>query len=315
VSPARRRLLLHSAPFLRTSLSTPRLMVEVCLCLVPILAAAMYFFGLAALLVVAAAVAGAVLTEWWFAPRPPRGESLRDGSAVLTGVLLGLVLPPCLPLWMAFLGGAVGIGLGKLVWGGLGHNLFNPALVGRAFLPAPCLALPFTHVDVDGVSGATPLAAMKFEHLATPLQDLLLGNTSGSLGETSALLLILCGLWLGLRRAYEWRIPVAVLLGVALLGGVLHLVDPSKNPVPWFHLLSGGLLFGTVFMATDPVSSPTTPRGAWSFGLGIGFLVVLIRNYGGLPEGVMYAILLMNGAVPLIERVAQPRPFGRKRAA
>jgi len=336
VTTRARRLRLHTAPFLHTALSTPRLMVEVTLCCVPVIATAWWFFGAAALMVIAAATAGAVGTEWALGPRP-RGTSLKDGSAVLTGVLLGLTLPSALPLWMAFVGGVAAIGLGKLVWGGLGHNLFNPALVGRAFLqaafptalttwtpqagtqgflgvPASSLALPLMHGEPDVLSQGTPLAAMKFSQESTPAWDLLSGNVSGSLGETSALLLILIGLWLGLRRAFDWRIPVGILLTVAVLSAVISLVAPDQ-PGPLFMVLSGGLLFGTVFMATDPVSSPTTPGGAWIFAIGIGALVVLIRLWGGLPEGVMYAILLMNGATPLIERAMQPRPFGRTRRA
>lgn len=326
---------LQAAPFLHTTLTTPRLMVEVTLCTVPVIAAAAWFFGLCALLVVAAATAGAVAAEWWLGPQRPRGRSLRDGSGVLTGVLVGLTLPPALPLWMAALGGFVAIALGKQLFGGLGQNLFNPALVGRAFLqaafptalttwvapraffdvPASTWAWPFLHGPLDGLSAATPLARMKFDHASTPLLDLFTGNVAGSLGETSAVVLVLCGLWLGLRRAFDWRIPVAVLLAAAVLGGLLHLLDPARNPGPLFVLGSGGLLLGAVFMATDPVSSPTTKRGAWLFGIGIGVLVVVIRNYGGLPEGVMYAILLMNAATPLLERATQPRPFGRARRA
>lgn len=336
MSPRAGRLALQAAPFLHTPLSTPRLMREVMLCALPVVAAATWVFGVVALLVVLAATLGAVAAEWLLPVQRPRGSTLRDGSALLTGVLVGLTLPPPIPLWMAALGGFVAIALGKQLFGGLGQNLFNPALVGRAFLqaafptalttwrppggslfelPASTLALPLMHGAVDGISAATPLARMKFEHAATPLWDLVLGNVAGSLGETSALLLILCGLWLGLRRLFDWRIPVAVLLGVAALATLLHLLDPGRCPPPWFALASGGLLLGTVFMATDPVSSPATPRGAWAFGLGIGALVVVIRNYGGLPEGVMYAILLMNAATPLIERAAQPRPFGRARSA
>lgn len=324
---------LQAAPFLHTSLTTPRLMVEVTLTTVPVIAAATYYFGVVALLLVAASTLGAVAAEYLLSTRAPRGRSLRDGSGVLTGVLVGLTLPPPLPLWMAALGGFVAIALGKQLFGGLGQNLFNPALVGRAFLqaafptalttwvaprgfldvPSSTWALPLMHGGLDGVSAPTPLARMKFDHFVTPWHDLVTGNIPGSLGETSALVLLGCGLWLLLRRAFEWRIPVAVLLGAATLTALLHLLDPSRNPTPLFMLASGGLLFGTVFMATDPVSSPTTPRGAWIFGLGIGVLVVVIRDYGGLPEGVMYAILLMNAATPLIERVAQPRPFGRAR--
>ncbi|MEZ5963166.1 MAG: RnfABCDGE type electron transport complex subunit D [Planctomycetota bacterium] len=329
------RFQLQAAPFLHTSLTTPKLMVEVTLTLVPVIAAAAYYFGVVALLLIAASTLGAVAAEYLLPTRAPRGSTLRDGSGVLTGVLVGLTLPPPLPLWMAALGGFVAIALGKQLFGGLGQNLFNPALVGRAFLqaafptalttwveprgffdvPNSTWAWPFLHGALDGTSAPTPLSRVKFDHALTPFQDLFLGHVPGSLGETSALVLVLCGLWLGLRRAFDWRIPCAVLLGVAALSSLLHLLDPTRNPTPWFMLASGGLLFGTVFMATDPVSSPTTPRGAWIFGLGVGVLVVVIRDYGGLPEGVMYAILLMNAATPLIERVAQPRPFGRARRA
>jgi electron transport complex protein RnfD len=313
-------------------------MGEILLSLVPVLLASIWFFGISALLVVAAATLGAVATEWGLGPARPRGASIGDGSAALTGVLLGLTLPPGIPLWMAFVGGIVGIGLGKLIWGGLGHNLFNPALVGRAFLQAAFpttlttwvpqtgiaelfrtrasnFALPLMHGGVDAITTATPLARMKFEHVGTETFRLLAGNTAGSLGETSAAILILCGLFLAFRRAFDWRIPASVLLSVAVFSAVLYAIGPEKYPAPWMALLSGGLLFGTVFMATDPVTSPMAPRGAWIFGAGVGILVVLIRLFGGLPEGVMYAILLMNAATPLIERVTQPRAFGRRKAA
>lgn len=323
------RLVVHTSPFLRQGVTTPGLMGDVLLALVPVLAVATWYFGLSALLVVVAASVGAVCTERLCGPK----GSVWDGSALLTGVLLGLVLPPGLPLWMAFLGGAVGIGLGKLVWGGLGNNLFNPALVGRAFLQAAFptalttwpvpeglpgirpsnFALPFLHAEVDGLTGATPLNLMKFEHQATSLADLLRGNVAGSLGETSALVILLAGVYLAARRAFDWRIPVSVVLSVVVFSGVLYLVDSSAYPSPLFMVLSGGLLFGAVFMATDPVSSPLAPKGVWIFGAGIGVLVVLIRVWGGLPEGVMYAILLMNAATPLLERVDQPRVFGHAR--
>jgi len=329
------RFQLQPAPFLHTALTTPRLMVEVLLVTVPVIATAAWFFGLCALLVIGAATFGAIAAEWALATGRPRHQTLRDGSGVLTGVLVGLTLPPALPLWMACLGGCVAIALGKMLFGGLGQNLFNPALVGRAFLqaafptalttwvapraffdvPSSLWALPLMHGQLDGLSAPTPLARMKFDHVATPPWDLFVGDTAGSLGETSAIVLIVCGLWLVLRRLCDWRIPIAVLIAAATLGSLLHLLDPMHNPAPWFLLGSGGLLFGTVFMATDPVSSPATKHGAWIYGLGIGCLVVIIRGYGGLPEGVMYAILLMNAATPLIERVAQPRPFGRPRRA
>ena len=327
-------LLVQPSPFLRPEVTTPRIMVDVLIALVPPLAAALWFFGISALLVVSAATLGAVGTEWLFGRRP-RGASLRDGSAVVTGLLLGLTLPPSLPLWMALLGGGVAMGLGKLAWGGLGHNLFNPALVGRAFLQAAFpiavttwvppggplalyrgnFALPFLQPPADAVTAATPLNLMKFEGLREAFAGLALGDVPGSLGETSAVAVLLGGLYLLARRAFDWRIPAGVLGSVTVLAAGLHLVDPARYPTPLFMLLSGGLLFGTVYMATDPVTSPIAPRGVWLFAVGIGALVVLIRLWGGLPEGVMYAILLMNAASPLLERVTQPRAFGHPRRA
>ena len=328
-------LVLTTAPFLQQGVTTPRLMTDVIWALAPILAASFFVFGLPALLVVASATAGCLVAEAAMNPTRPRTASLRDMSAALTGVLLGLTLPPAFPLWMAFLGGIVAIGLGKAIWGGLGQNLFNPALVGRAFLqaafpgaittwsapragvelatlPESTLALPFTHGEhVDAMSGATPLGAMKMEHIATAFDDLLLGDIGGSLGETSALLIICAGIFLAWRRTFDWRIPVSILASVGVLSGILWAISPERYPSPLFMMLSGGLLFGAVFMATDPVTSPMTPMGVWLFGAGIGVLVVLIRLFGGLPEGVMYAILLMNAGSPLIDRVTQPRPFGR----
>jgi electron transport complex protein RnfD len=328
------RLLLQSAPFLRRGITTPRLMTEVIIGMGPVVLAAVYFFGISAIFVMLATTAGAVAGEWLFGAGKPRGVTLKDGSAILTGIVLALCLPPGFPLWMAFLGGFAGICLGKLAFGGLGQNMFNPALVGRAFLQAAFpgaittwsaqgdiggfftvrasnFAAPFMQATPDAVATATPLGLMKFEHQATPLTDLLLGNTAGSLGETCAIVILLCGVVMAIRRAFDWRIPAAVLLSVTVFSTVVWAFNTEKFPAPWAMLTSGGLLFGAVYMATDPVTSPVTARGAWAFGAGIGVIVVLIRLWGGLPEGVMYAILLMNAATPLIERVTQPRPFGR----
>ncbi len=327
------RLLVRAAPLLRQSLTTSQAMRDTVYALLPATVAGVWFFGLGAALVLVASIAGAVLTEWVFSPLEQRRDRLLDGSGLLTGLLLGLTLPPALPLWMAFVGGVVAIGLGKLIWGGLGYNLFNPALVGRAFLlatfppamttwSAPSggdlprvyssnLAWPFMHGSYDAVSAATPLGLMKFEQQPTGLGDLLLGTTAGCIGETSGLLLLAGGVYLLLRRDIDWRIPAGILLSVALFSGALHLIDGVHYPAPLFSLFSGGLLIGTFFMATDPVTSPLTPRGAWIFAIGIGLLVVLIRVFGGFPEGVMYAILLMNAATPLIDRYTQSRVFGR----
>ena len=179
-------------------------------------------------------------------------------------------------------------------------------------LPGSLFAAPLLSGQVDAVSAATPLGLAKFENQIAEIGSLFFGNISGSLGETSAALLLLLGLWLGARRIFDWRLPVSTLLSVAILSGILHYLSPESNPPPTFMLFSGGLLFGAVFMVTDPVTTPTTKRGAWLFGLGVGFLVVLIRAYGGLAEGMMYAILLMNAMTPLINTATQPRQFGAR---
>jgi electron transport complex protein RnfD len=328
-------ILITASPHLGARDSTPKIMWHVVLSLAPVLAAACYFFGVSALLVTVAATFGALVTEQVFGKR----GTLLDGSAVITGILLALTLPPGLPMWMAFIGGAFAIGFGKLIFGGLGQNVFNPALLGRAFLqaafpvalttwPVPRsgfwhlkgdnLALPFMsphHVDV--LTGATPLGAMKFDHAGTQLWKLVLGATGGSLGETSALVILLGGGYLALRNYLNWRVPVSICITVALFAQVLHTVHPKQYADGLFMLFSGGLMLGAVFMATDLVTSPVTDLGSWIFGLGVGMLVVIIRVWGGLAEGVMYAILLMNAFVPFINRATQPRVFGHagKKAA
>jgi Na+-translocating ferredoxin:NAD+ oxidoreductase subunit D len=325
-------LLLQTSPFVKSPTSTQRVMIDVAIGLAPVTAAAIWYFGLNALLILLVTTASAVAAEWLLSAKK---SSIFDASAAVTGLVLGLTLPPTLPLWMAVVGSFAAIGLGKLVWGGLGQNLFNPALVGRAFLQAAfpsalttwtapreqltevsgrLLATPMMQPKVDIVTAASPLAKMKFDHIDTPLSALMSGEVAGSLGETSFLLILLGGFYMLVRRTFDWRIPAGILLSVAVLSGILHLVNPTL-PTPWFMLGAGGLMFGAIYMATDPVTSPTTPRGAWLFAAGIGVLVVLIRLWGGLPEGVMYAILLMNAATPLIERITQPLPFGRERKA
>jgi electron transport complex protein RnfD len=327
-------LLLFPAPLLQQGMTTPKAMRDVLYALAPATLASLWFFGLSAVLIIGTCIIGAVLAEWLFADRSARSETLRDSSGILTGLFLGLTLPPGLPLWMAFLGGFVAISLGKVIWGGLGHNLFNPALLGRAFLLATFpiamttwvaptgdsgffsiypgnLALPFMQAQIDGITSATPLGMMKFDQVVTPLSNLAFGNVSGSLGETSGLLLLLGGIYLWMRRDLDWRIPVSILLTVLIFSAVLGLFNAERFPAPLFSVFSGGLLLGAIFMATDPVTSPITPKGSWIFGIGVGVLVMLIRVFGGLPEGVMYAILLMNAATPLINRYTQPTVFGR----
>lgn len=325
------KLELATAPFLREGMTATRMMWEVVIALIPVLIVAFLCFGLTALFIVFFATLGAVSTEWLFSRNQPTG-TLKNGSGLLTGLLLGLTLPPTVSWWIAFLGGVVGISLGKLVWGGLGRNLFNPALVGRAFLQAAFPAamttwaepggsvlsvstdtlftMPLMRPAVDVVSTASPLGLAKFDNIVTDVGSLLVGNVSGSLGETSAGLLLICGIVLAIRRVFDWRLFVSPLIAVFVFGTVLHLAAPDVHPPGLFMVLSGGMMFGAVFMCTDPVTTPVTPKGAWIFGLGVGFLVVLIRRFGGLAECVMYAILLMNSITPLLNRATQPRQFG-----
>lgn len=301
--------------------------------LAPVVAAAVYYFGPSAALVISASVIGAVGAE--YAVGKP--GAWRDGSAMITGVLLGLTLPASFPMWMAFLGAAFGVGCGKALFGGLGANVFNPALFGRAFLQAAFpaaitfwtapglpwwqlrgdnLALPLASPKtIHVVTAATPLGTMKFEHQATVVRDLMMGRTGGSLGEAAGLVILLCGIWLAWRRVLDWRVPVAILATITVLGQGLHALDAIRYPDALFQVFSGGLLLGSVFMATDPVTCPITPVGRWIFGIGIGTLVILIRSWGGLPEGVMYAILLMNALTPALNHVTQPRVFGMARRA
>ncbi len=334
--PESPELRLVASPHLHGQDSTARIMWSVVATLVPVLVAATFFFGVSALLVVAASMVGAMGIERLLG----RGGALRDGSAAITGLLLGLTLPPGFPLWMAFVGGAFGIGFGKLIFGGLGQNIFNPALLGRAFLQAAfptaittwpavrsaaaagswlqlrgdLFAAPLmTAGKVDVVTEATPLGLMKFQGQGTALWHLLVGNVGGSIGETSAILILLGGAYLVARNYLNWRIPIGIFATVGVLSSVLHAINPAY-PGPLFMLFSGGLMLGAVYMATDMVTSPVTHSGSWIFAFGIGLLVVVIRVWGGLPEGVMYSILLMNALVPFIERATQPRVFGTARS-
>jgi electron transport complex protein RnfD len=320
---------LTASPHVRSADSTIKIMWSVVISLVPVVAASIYFFGPSAFLVVLASIAGCLITERLFGSNP---SSVADGSAMITGLLLGLTLPPGFPLWMAFLGGAFGMAFGKIIYGGLGQNIFNPALVGRAFLQAAFpvaittwpaktqqwwvlqgdnFALPFMSPVVDAATEATPLGNLKFadEPVVTPLLDLFVGTTGGSLGETSALLILLGGLYLAVRGHLNWHIPLSIFVSTFLVSGLFFALGISQFP-PLFMLFSGGMMLGAFYMATDMVTSPVTNKGCWLFGFGIGFLVVVIRIWGGLPEGVMYAILLMNALVPFINRATQPRLFG-----
>src|SRR6056297_126097 len=295
-------LIVTSSPHVRSQDSVKKIMWSVVLALLPAVFAAVYFFKARAISVVLTAVVGAVLTEYIFQKVRNKKIAIEDGSAVVTGLLLALTLPPSIPLWTAFFGSVVAIGLGKQVFGGIGQNPFNPALVGRAFLTAayPVLMTTWT---VDGVSTATPLSKLKMDGVATDTWRLFIGQIGGSLGETSALALLLGFAYLLYKGYVNWRIPMAM-LGSVFIGTFVFGADPI------FHLFGGGLMIGALYMATDMVSSPTTKLGRWIFGIGAGLLVVVIRLWGGYPEGVMYSILLMNTAVPLIDRYTRPRSLG-----
>lgn len=327
---------ISTSPHLTKGSSTEVIMRNVVWALIPTTVFAVYSFGTSALLVVTTTTAACVFTEHFLCKYAGKESTISDWSAIITGLLLGLTLPPNFPLWMAFVGGVIAIALGKFIFGGLGYNVFNPALVGRAVLQAAfpvaittwypsflperfsnisnaTFTIPFMEPATDGFTGATPLSAFKFDHIAADTGDLALGLITGSTGETCAVLIILGGIYLIARNMMNWRIPVSILLTVFILSGLLFLVDNSIYPSPIFMLFSGGLMLGAVFMATDMVASPITPAGVWVYGALIGLLVVVIRIWGGLPEGVMYAILLANAISPHIDNLIRPRVYGTKK--
>lgn len=313
------KFLIAHAPHQKLPFTVPIMMYLVIIGLLPTTIAGVYFFGLKALGLVLTCVVTAVATEYLLNKLMKKEQTIANGSAVVTGLLLALCLSPAMPFWAALLGTIFAIAIGKTLFGGLGYNIFNPALVGRAFLAAAfpvqmtTWVAPLLWKGVDAVSSASPLALMKFQQQTTPYWKLLIGNVSGSIGETSALLILIPALLLTLRGLINWRIPLSYLGSVAILGGIFWLINPSQYPDPVFHLLAGGLMLGAWFMATDLVTSPLTKKGMWFFGAGAGILVVVIRLFSGLPEGVMYSILIMNALVPLLNRYTRPRILGHKK--
>ena len=310
------RFEIASSPHISSGRSNKTIMCLVILALMPNVIVSIYFFKWMALRLYATCCLGCVATEAIGCLIRHKKVTVADGSAVVTGLLLAMILPPSLPIWCALLGCAVAIALSKEIFGGLGQNIFNPALVGRAFLMAafPAFLTSWTEpVTLEAVTRATPLALSKFEAMRTPMADLFIGNISGSLGETSALAIIIGGVFLLIKKVADWRIPTGFIGAVVIFGGLLNLANPSSFPGLDFQLFAGGLLLGALFMATDPVTSPITKKGRWIFGLGCGILVIIIRAWGGLPEGVMYSILLMNAVTPLINKYTRPRRFGLKR--
>lgn len=316
--------ILQSSPHFRDKDSVRKIMYAVIASLAPAVFAALYFFQLRALLLLLCCVAACLATEaifLWVRKKPL--QPLLDGSAIITGLLLALTLPPSLSLELAIIGAVIAIAIGKQVFGGLGYNIFNPALVGRAFLQtafpvAMTTWIPPVMEKINTATYATPLGDLKFQDavaqgILVPLKDLFFGNIGGCIGETSALALIIGGIFLLFRRVIDWRIPLGIILSLSVFTGIFWLANPGKYASPLFHILAGGLLLGAFFMATDMVTSPITPLGTWIYALGIGIVVGLVRLFGGFPEGVMYSILFMNIFVPLLNRSTRPRILGERR--
>lgn len=323
------KLTLSPSPHIHSGNSMTKVMWTVVIAMIPALLVSVYYFGLGALMVTAVAVAASVFFEWAITKYLLKQDStVMDGSAIITGLLLAFNLPSNLPIHIIIIGALVAIGIGKMSFGGLGQNPFNPALVGRVFLlisfPVEMTSWPVPEVlnfALDATTGATPLGVMG-EGLRNgesaveimkqlSLGDMFIGNIGGSLGEVSAVAIILGGLYMLWKKVITWHIPVSMLVSAAVLAGILYLVDPTKYACPSFHLLTGGMLLGAVFMATDMVTSPMSAKGQIFFGVGIGLLTIVIRTWGAYPEGVSFAILLMNGWTPLINRYMKPKRFGK----
>ncbi|MBK7868611.1 MAG: RnfABCDGE type electron transport complex subunit D [Ignavibacteriales bacterium] len=315
------KTILTSTPHVHSKLSAQKAMWLVVISLLPPLVMGVIYFGLYQLIVVLAALAGAVMTESAIKYIRKQKVTIFDGSAVITGLLLGLILPPGLNPVFAFIGSVVAIGFGKEVFGGLGYNIFNPALVGRAFLqaayPVAMTTWSTPAMAVDTVTKATPLSLFKFEAIASKggvdAMSLFLGNVGGSIGETSSIAILVGMVFLIVMKVLNWRVPLAMIVGLLLFSGIFWLIDPTKFASPIHHLFMGGFMFGAVYMASDWVTSPVTNKGIWIYGMAISLIVVMIRLFGGLPEGVMYAILIMNGFVPLINRYTKPVIFGEEK--
>ena len=317
-----KKLIVSPSPHVHGADSTPRLMIDVLIALVPALAMSTYVYGWKVLGITVFSVACCVLFEFLIQKYLLKGPlTVNNFSAAVTGVLLAFNLPTSVPLWMVAVGCLVAIGVAKMTFGGLGKNPFNPALVGRVFmlLSFPVAMTSFPGV-ADAVSGATPLTLAKEalkngqsvgEIMASfSYSDLLLGFRSGSMGEISAIGLLIGFAWLLYRRVITWHIPVFVLGSMAVFSGILCAVDPDVYMSPLFHVFTGGAILGAVFMATDYVTSPMTKPGMVIFAVGIGVITILIRVWGSYPEGMSFAILIMNAFVPLIDKYVKPHRFG-----
>ncbi len=321
-------LTVSPSPHVHTGDSTQKIMYRVVYAMIPILAWSVFVFGLDALRVTLIAVTASlafefVIQKYLIKIKP----TVTDGSALITGMLLAFNVPSNIPWWIIVIGAMAAIGIGKLSFGGLGSNIFNPALVGRVFLqisfPVQMTSWPVNKLSgIDGVTSATPLELIK-EGISngTPISqiqglpnmtDMLLGIDGGSLGEISAFILILGGIYMLWKKVITWHIPISILATIALIAGILWLINPEVYINPLYHILTGGLMLGAVFMATDMATSPMTPKGQIIFGVGIGLITISIRMFGAYPEGISFAILIMNAFTPLINNYVKPKRFGGK---
>lgn len=318
------KLIVSPSPHVQSTQSTATIMRDVVIALLPALVVSVVVFGVSVLTVTALSIAACVLFEYLIQKFVVKGGcTINNWSAVVTGILLAFNLPASIPWWIVIIGAFVAIGVAKMTFGGLGKNPFNPALVGRVFLliAYPVQMTSFPTVEnpaLDALSGATPLAAVKFgaDAGSLPVTDLLLGNMPGSLGEVAAVALLLGFAYLLWRKVISWHIPVTVLATMAVFAFVVALTKDGDAALLWqfplFHVLAGGALLGAIFMATDYATSPMTVKGQVIFAMGIGAITMLIRLWGAYPEGMSFAILIMNACVPLINKYIKPKRFGVK---
>ncbi len=319
---------ISGSPHVHSTENTQKIMCRVFLALVPALLVAIYYFGWYALRLTIVTVAACMLTEWLIQKFLIKGPlTINDGSAAVTGLLLAFNVPANLPIWMAIVGSIVAIGIGKMPYGGLGKNPFNPALVGRVFMlvsfPTAMTTWPKANpifekgFFADAVTGPTPLGILKESGAGTLAEmhdmqfiDMVLGNRGGAFGEICAVALILGGLYLIIRKVIDWQTPMTILLTVFVFTGICWLINPTQYIAPWYNLVYGGLILGAFFMATDMVTTPMTIKGKILFGFGVGLITVVIRLWGAYPEGVSFAILIMNAFTPLINKAFKPQVFG-----
>jgi electron transport complex protein RnfD len=309
----------HSPHISNEAMTTKRMMMDVLIAMLPVVGMALYVFREAAAKQMLICVVTCLVAEAVFVKMRNKPFSLKDCSAVVTGLILGLSIPATAPWFVGVIGSVVAIGIGKVIFGGLGMNIFNPAMVGRAFVMIAFAGLlaasgyEDTASKIDAITQATPLNAIKQMGVSTPLLDLFLGITNGSPGETSAVACLIGGIYLCIRRVASWEISAGVIGMAALIGILADLMGAPSDWTVLHHLFGGSLLFGAFYIATDPVTSPLSPKGKWVFGAGVGALVMILRLFSGYPEGVMFAVLLMNALTPLINRWTIPLTMGEQR--